>query len=331
MLYCGVCHSDIHIGKGELGDVQFPFVGGHELLGKVVEVGEGVTKFKVGDICAVGCFVESCMTCEMCKVGDEQYCHNGMTGTYNSDKKYGLALGNKEVKTRGGYSGSHTVHENYIIKIPDGMDLEKTAPILCAGITMYDPLRHWGYTETKGKTVGIVGVGGLGTMGIKLAAAMGHRVIAISTSAKKEAIAKEKGATDFCVTSDPESLAKYAGQCDLILNTVSANHDANLYMGLTAKNGVLVQLGLVTQPHTVSQLPLMFGRKSLAGSLIGGIAPTQECIDFCFKHKVYPDCETITADKLNWAWEQLEKGGNSAGIRYVIDIKASLAGDFVPK
>ena len=331
MLYCGVCHSDIHIGKGELGEVQYPFVGGHELLGKVVEIGEGVTKFKVGDHCAVGCMVESCLKCGCCKAGDNQYCDKGMTGTYNGVKKHNYALGNQEVKTRGGYSGSHTVHESFVISIPDTMDMPKTAPILCAGITMYDPLRHWGFTTTTGKTVGIIGVGGLGTMGIKLAKAMGHKVVAISTSSKKEALAKEKGATDFVVSTDPESIQKHAGSCDIILNTVSAEHDLNTYMPLVAKSGTLVQLGLVAKPHAVSQLPLMFGRKSIAGSLIGGIAPTQECVDFCAKHNIYPDCETILADKLTWAWEQLEKAGNSSGIRYVLDIKASLASDFVPK
>ena len=303
MLYCGICHSDIHVGRGELGEVQYPFVGGHELLGKVVEIGEGVSKVKVGDTVAVGCFVEACLECGMCKGGDEQYCDKGMTGTYNSQKKHGHALGNPETRTHGGYSASHTVHEHFIIKIPDGMDLEKTAPIMCAGITLYDPLKHWGFADTTGKTVGIAGIGGLGTMGIKLAKAMGHKVIAISNSPGKAAMAKEKGADEFCCFKNAEDVAKFANSCDIILNTIAAEHDAMSYLGLVAKNGQLCELGLVTKPHSVSQLPLMFGRKAIAGSLIGGIKNTQECVDFCAKHNIYPDCETVTADKINDIWQ----------------------------
>lgn len=325
MLYCGVCHSDVHIGKGDLGQVQYPFVGGHELLGRVTEIGEGVTRVKVGDVVAVGCFVEACLECNQCKIGDEQYCDKGMTGTYNGQKKHGMALGNQETRTHGGYSESHTVHEHFIIKIPDGMDLAKTGPIMCAGITLYDPLRHWGFTKCTGKTVGIIGIGGLGTMGIKLAKAMGHKVVAISSSSKKADLAKEKGADVFVAMSDEESVKAAANTCDLILNTVSAEHDLNVYLPLVAKNGVLCQLGLVTKPHQVSQLPLMFARKSVAGSLIGGIAATQECVDFCAKHGIYPDCQTITADKLAETWKELDTGANANGLRYVLDIKASLA------
>jgi len=281
MLYCGVCHSDVHVGKGDLGAVQYPFVGGHELLGKVTEIGEGVAKVKVGDVVALGCFVEACLDCNMCKGGDEQYCVKGMTGTYNGQKKHGMALGNQETRTHGGYSESHTVHEHCIIKIPDGMDLAKTGPIMCAGITLYDPLRHWGFTKCTGKTVGIVGIGGLGTMGIKLAKAMGHKVVAISHSASKEAMAKEKGADVFICSTNEESVKANAGTCDLILNTVSAEHDINIYLSLVANSGQLCQLGLVTKPHSISQLPLIFARKAVTGSLIGGIAATQECVEFC--------------------------------------------------
>lgn len=236
-----------------------------------------------------------------------------------------MALGNQETRTHGGYSESHTVHEHFIIKIPDGMDLAKTGPIMCAGITLYDPLRHWGFASSTGKTVGIIGIGGLGTMGIKLAKAMGHKVVAISHSAAKEAMAKEKGADVFVISTSEESLKANANTCDIILNTVSAEHDVNTYLPLVAKNGQICQLGLVTKPHAVSQLPLMFSRKSICGSLIGGIAATQECVEFCNKHNIYPDCETITADKLDEVWKELDQGSNATGKRYVLDIKASLA------
>jgi len=288
-----------------------------------VEVGPKVTKFKVGEYCAVGCMVDSCLDCHYCKDGDEQYCSKGMTGTYGGNKKHGRATGNTDLETHGGYSGSHTVHEQFVLRIPEGMDITRTAPILCAGITMYDPLRHWGYTTGPKRTVGIVGVGGLGTMGIKLAKALGHRVVAISTSANKEKIAKEKGADIFVVSSDPESVKANAGSCDLILNTVSANHDLNSYLPLVATNGTLVQLGGVGCAHPVQNFALMMQRKNIAGSLIGGIKATQEVIDLCHKHNIYPDCQTIEASQINWAWEQLD-GKNSDGVRYVIDIKKSL-------
>ena len=331
MLFCGICHSDCHTGKNHWFNANFPFVPGHELLGRVVEVGEKVTKFKVGDTVGVGCFIDSCKDCPSCNVGMEQYCHNGMTGTYNADKKHGRVGGNQETKTFGGYSGSNCVHEDFVIKIPDGMDLEKTAPILCAGITMYSPLNHWKCLD-GGKTVGVIGIGGLGTMGVKLAKAMGNKVVAISTSDKKEALAKSKGADAFVVSTKPESIQANAFSCDVILNTVAAKHDLNTYMPLLKKGGTLVQLGGVVEPHQVSQFGLMFNRWSIGGSLIGGIAETQEVIDFCHKHNIYPDCEVILAKKIDWAWDQLcGSGSNVDGIRYVIDIKKSLEDkEFLP-
>lgn len=330
MLYCGICHSDVHTGKNDWGPCSFPFVSGHELLGRVVEVGSKVTKFKVGDICAVGCFIDACLECVNCKKGDEQYCDKGMTTTYNGDKKHGRVGGNQTTKTAGGYSAANTVHEDFVIKIPEGMDLEKTAPILCAGITMYSPLKHWGAANEK-KIVGIVGIGGLGTMGIKLAKALGNEVMAISSSPNKEALAKEKGATLFACSKNPESMKANAGKCDLILNTVSAQHDINAYMPLLASGGVIVQLGGVTAPHTVSQFALMMKRQSIAGSLIGGIKETQEVVDLCFQHGIYPDCKVIEAKDIDWAWDQLMTT-NADGIRYVIDIKKSLENkEFLPK
>ena len=234
LLFSGICHSDCHTGLNHWNNAHFPFVPGHELLGKVTEVGAGVTKFKVGDIVGVGCFIDSCSDCSSCNEGCEQYCYKGMTGTYNGQKKHGKIAGNQATKTYGGYSESNVVHEDYVIKIPDGMDLEKTSPILCAGITMYSPLNNWNCLK-GGKTVGIVGVGGLGTMGIKLAKAMGNKVVAISTSAKKEAMAKAKGADVFVISKDPESIKANAHTCDVILNTVSAQHDLHTYMPLLKK------------------------------------------------------------------------------------------------
>lgn len=248
MLFCGICHTDTHQGNNDWGGSKYPMLPGHELLGKVVEVGPKVTKFKVGEACAVGCFVDSCRDCDACKDGDEQYCHNGMTGTYNADKKHGRVPGNQDTKTYGGYSGSNVVHEDYVVKIPEGMDLSLASPILCAGVTMYSPLKYFGPKDDKKITVGVIGVGGLGTMGIKLAKALGHTVMAISTSANKEQMAKDKGADLFCVSKDEESVKKHAKTCDLILNTVSAPHELSTYFPLMKKNASICQLGGVAAP-----------------------------------------------------------------------------------
>jgi uncharacterized zinc-type alcohol dehydrogenase-like protein len=332
MKYCGICHSDCHIGNNDLGGCTYPVVTGHELVGTVVEVGPKVTKFQVGDNVGVGCFVDACLECEYCKAGDEQYCNQkgGCTWTYNSPKVHGNYGGNPETITYGGYSGSNTVHERFVIKLPDGLPLEKAGPLMCAAITLYDPLKHWGALEKKNMTIGIIGIGGLGTMGIKLAKAMGQKVYAISTSANKEQMAKEKGADGFVVSTDPASMAANAASCDLIISTVSSAHEVAPYLSLLKTNGTIVELGLVTQPHTVSQLPLVFQRKSIAGSLIGGIANTEECIEFCFKNNVLPDVQLIEAKEIDWAWNQLLTI-NKDGIRYVIDIKKSLANpEFLP-
>jgi len=332
MLYCGVCHSDVHTGTNDWGPCNFPFVGGHELLGRVTEVGNMVTKFKVGDIAAVGCIVDSCLDCANCEIGDENYCMKGMTGTYNAKKRHGRVGGNQATFTAGGYSAGHTVHEDFIVKIPKGMILEKTAPILCAGITMYSPLKHWGAAGDKRMTVGIVGIGGLGTMGIKLARALGNDVMAISSSAHKEGLAKEKGATMFACSRDPTSMKSQAGKCDLILNTVSAKHDINMYIPLLKKGGsTIVQLGGVTHPHSFQQFQIMMGRHSIAGSVIGGIRETQEVVDLCYKHHIYPDCEVVEAKDIDECWRKLMET-NADGIRYVLDIKKSLKnGSFMPK
>lgn len=304
---------------------MYPMVPGHELVGTVVEVGSKVTKVKVGDNVGVGCIIDSCLDCDTCKNGDQQYCEKGgSTHTYNSLKKYGHIGGNPDTQNFGGYSASNVVHEHFIIKVPDALPLDKAGPIMCAGITMYDPMRHWGATKPGAKMcIGIIGVGGLGTMGIKMAKAMGHRVVAISTSANKEALAKEKGADAFVVSSNADSMAAEAGKIDLILNTVSAKHEVSHYLSLIRQGGTLVQLGLVPEPHTVSQLPLIMGRKSVAGSLIGGIPATEECLEFCAKHGILPDVQHVEAEKIDWCWEQLCTI-NKDGIRYVIDIEKSL-------
>ncbi len=242
MKYCGICHSDVHLGLNHLGGSIYPMVPGHELVGTVVEVGPKVTKVKVGDNVGVGCIIDSCLACDSCHQGDEQYCEKGgNTHTYNSMKTYGHVGGNQETQNFGGYSGSNTVHEHFIIKIPDHLPLDTAGPILCAGITMYEPLRHWEATKEGVKmTIGIVGIGGLGTMGIKQAKALGHTVYAISTTAAKEKLAKEKGADGFVVSTDADSMAANANKCDLIINTVSAQHELSHYLSLLRTNGTLV-------------------------------------------------------------------------------------------
>jgi uncharacterized zinc-type alcohol dehydrogenase-like protein len=245
-------------------------------------------------------------------------------------KTHGHVGGNPDTQNFGGYSASNVVHEAYIIKIPEAIPLDKAGPILCAGITMYDPLRHWGATKGNKLCVGIVGVGGLGTMGIKMAKALGHRVVAISTSAGKKDMATEKGADAFVVSTDTASMAAEANKCDLILNTVSADHQVAHYLSLLRRDGTIVQLGLVPTPHSLVQMPLITGRKSVAGSLIGGIPATEECLELCAKHNIVPDVEHVEAEKIDWAWEQLCTI-NKDGIRYVIDIEKSLANkNFLP-
>lgn len=330
MQWSGVCHTDVHIALNELGGTMFPCIPGHELMGVVEEVGAKVTKVKVGDKVGVGCLVDKCGDCKMCTkaLPEEQYCPKGWCHIYNDTNKYGNLGGNPDAQTHGGYTASHVVGEHFVMKVPDNMDMEKAAPLLCAGVTMWDPLRHHGMTtEVKDggekKTVGVIGLGGLGTMGVKLAAALGHRVVAISTSANKEAMAMEKGATDFVCSKDEASMAKLAGTCDLIMNTVAAPHEVAHYIGLLCHDGAIVQLGVIADAHTVSHVPLIFGRKSISGSLIGGIKSTEDCLAFCDKHNIYPDTQTIVAKQLDWSFDQL-CNSNKDGIRYVIDIKKSL-------
>jgi len=246
MLYCGICHSDCLSASAPGRRCQFPFIGGHELLGRVTEIGPLVTKFKVGDNVGVGCLVDSCLDCKSCKDGNENYCDKGgFTGTYNGVRtRHSRVRGHPESKTWGGYSGSHVVDERFVSKIPDSLPLEVASPLLCAGITTYMPIKDNGGCDGVKMTIGVIGIGGLGTMAIKIARALGHDVIAVSSSKAKEQMAKDKGATHFCVSKDPESIASFAGKVNILISTVSATHDMGLYLPLVAKSGVYVAIGL---------------------------------------------------------------------------------------
>jgi alcohol dehydrogenase (NADP+) len=306
--FAGICHSDIHTVKGEWGQANYPLTPGHEIAGIVTAVGPEVTAFKVGDRVGVGCFVDSCRECSSCLAGEENYCKRGMTGTYN-------AIGRDGEVTQGGYSGAIVVDENYVLRIPDAIPLDAAAPLLCAGITLYSPLHHWSAgPETR---VAVIGLGGLGHMGVKLAVAMGAKVTVLSQSLKKIEDGIRLGASEYYATSDPETFSKLAGSFDLILNTVSANLDLNAYMSLLDVDGTLVELGMPEHPMTVPVVPLVSMRRSLAGSMIGGIAETQEMLDFCAEHDVRPEIEVIQPDYINEAYERVL--ASDVRYRFVID------------
>ncbi|WP_462222656.1 NAD(P)-dependent alcohol dehydrogenase [Ferruginibacter sp.] len=310
ILYCGVCHSDLHTARNEWGGTMYPCVPGHEIVGRVTAVGDHVKKYKVGDIAGVGCLVDSCRECDNCKNDLEQFCSNGMVGTYNGQEKDGSGY------TFGGYSKSITVHEDFVLHIADNLPLEAVAPLLCAGITTYSPLRHW--KIGKGHKVGVLGLGGLGHMGVKLAVAMGAEVTMLSHSASKETDAKRLGAHQFVLTSDAAQIKKVTGYFDFILDTVSADHDYNFYLGLLKTNGVMVCVGAPPSPAQVPAFNLIFGRKSIAGSLIGGIAETQEMLDYCAKNNIVSDVEVIAIKDINEAYERMLKG--DVRYRFVIDM-----------
>ncbi len=306
--FAGICHSDIHTVRGEWRNATYPIVPGHEIAGIVTEVGPEVTEFKVGDRVGVGCFVDSCRECSSCLAGEENYCKRGFTGTYN-------AVGRDGQPTHGGYSGAIVVDENYVLHIPDSLPLEDAAPLMCAGITLYSPLRHWNTgPETR---VAILGLGGLGHMGVKLAAAMGAKVTVLSQSLKKMEDGLRLGASEYYATSDPETFTKLAGSFDLILNTVSANLDLDAYMSLLDADGTLVELGIPENPMKVGAFTLALMRRSLAGSNIGGIPETQEMLDFCAEHGVRPEIEIITPDYINEAYERVL--ASDVRYRFVID------------
>jgi uncharacterized zinc-type alcohol dehydrogenase-like protein len=311
--FCGICHSDIHQARNEWGEYQeeciFPMVPGHEIAGVVAAVGDKVTKYKVGDKVGVGCFVDSCRTCEECKAGLEQYCTVKTVWTYN-------ARDNEGQPTYGGYSDKIVVDENYVLRIPDNLPLDGAAPLLCAGITLYSPLHHWG--AGPGKKVAIVGLGGLGHMGVKLAHALGAEVTVLSHSLKKQADAKRLGADHFYATSNPQTFEKLKGQFDLIINTVSADMDWNELLSLLRVDGTLVIVGLPEKQHSIAAFSLTAGRRSLAGSQIGGIRETQEMLDFCGKHNITSDIEVVPIQKVNEAYERVLK--SDVRYRFVIDI-----------
>jgi uncharacterized zinc-type alcohol dehydrogenase-like protein len=310
--FAGICHSDIHTVKSEWGTPNYPVVPGHEIAGVVTEVGPDVTKFKVGDRVGVGCFVDSCRECPSCRAGEEQYCTNpGMVGTYN-------AIGRDGEPTQGGYSGAIVVDENYVLSIPDSLPLDAAAPLLCAGITLYSPLRHW--NAGPGTSVAVVGLGGLGHMGVKLAHAMGAKVTVLSQSLKKMEDGLRLGADEYYATSDPTTFETLAGSFDLILNTVSANLDLNAYLGLLKPDGTLVELGMPEHPMTVSAPLLVSARRRLAGSMIGGIAETQEMLNFCAERDVRPEIELITPDYINEAYQRVL--ASDVRYRFVIDTES---------
>jgi uncharacterized zinc-type alcohol dehydrogenase-like protein len=310
ILYCGVCHSDLHTVRNEWHSTVYPCVPGHEIVGKIVSIGSEVTKFKTGDVAAVGCMVDSCRHCDYCREGLEQYCEEGNTGTYNSPDKH---LG---THTYGGYSESIVVNEAFVLRVPDNLDLAAAAPLLCAGITTYSPLKHW--NVGPGKKVGIVGIGGLGHMAVKLAKAMGAEVIVFTTSPSKVEDAKRLGADEVVLSKEEDQISRYAGKLHFILDAVSAKHDINAYLKLLRVDGSLALVGAPELPLPVAAFSLIPYRRSFAGSMIGGIAETQEMLDFCGKHNIVSDIEMINIQQINEAYERLLKG--DVKYRFVIDM-----------
>ena len=306
--YCGICHSDIHTVRGEWGEIPFPLAPGHEIAGVVSQVGEAVTKHAVGDRVGVGCMVNSCRECDNCKAGLEQYCTGGQVQTYGSVDRDGTI-------TQGGYTTQVVVTEDFVLRIPDGIELDAAAPLLCAGITLYSPLRHWG--AGPGKRVAIVGLGGLGHMGVKLAHALGAEVTVLSQSLKKQEDGRRLGADHYYATSDSETFEKLASSFDLIINTVSAPLDLDAYLGLLAVDGTLVNVGAPPQPLPLNVFSLIPRRRSFAGSMIGGIPETQEMLDFCAEHNIGADIEVIPAEKINEAFERVM--ASDVRYRFVID------------
>ncbi|MGO4409525.1 MULTISPECIES: NAD(P)-dependent alcohol dehydrogenase [unclassified Brevundimonas] len=312
--YCGVCHSDLHAVQNDMGGTVYPIVPGHEIAGVITAVGANVVRFKEGDRVGVGCMVDSCRTCSSCQSGEEQYCVPGLTGTYGSPDPKGAAVG--QTMTQGGYSDHITVDQAYILSIPDSLPLDAAAPLLCAGITTYSPLRHW--KVGPGSKVAVVGLGGLGHMAVKLAVAMGAEVTVLSTSDRKKADAERMGARHFLINSDKAAMKAAGETFDLIINTVSATHEIARHVGLLARDGTMVMLGLTTEGLPIFALPLLWRRRSVAGSLIGGIRETQEMLDFCAQHGIVCDIETIAPHQINEAYARMEK--SDVRYRFVIDM-----------
>ena len=312
ILFCGVCHSDLHSVRNEWSRVMptvYPIVPGHEIVGRVTKVGSAVTKYKPGDLAAVGCMVDSDRTCPECQAGLEQFCPNG-TLTYNSPDKH------LEGVTYGGYSDSVVVDERFVLRVPSNLDLAGTAPLLCAGITTYSPMRHWGVT--KGKKAGVVGLGGLGHMGVKIAHALGAHVVVFTTSPNKKEDALRLGADEVVLSRNTDEMQKHAGSFDFILDAVSAEHDINAYIQLLRRDGNITLVGAPEKPLAVSVFGLIFGRRSLSGSPIGGIPETQEMLDFCSAHDITADVEIIPIQEVNEAYERLAK--SDVKYRFSIDM-----------
>ncbi len=310
ILYCGVCHSDIHQVRNEWGNSMYPMVPGHEIVGRVTSVGAAVTRFKVGDLAGVGCLVDSCRECPKCKKGLEQYCEAGSVGTYNSLERDGKTV------TYGGYSKRIVTTEDFVLKVSDKLDLKAVAPLLCAGITTYSPLRNW--KVGKGHKVGVLGLGGLGHMAVKFAVSFGAEVTMLSHSPSKEADAKRLGAHRFALTSDEATIKSLGNHFDFIIDTVSAPHDYNVYLGLLNTDGIMICVGAPPAPAQVAAFNLIFQRRSIAGSLIGGIPETQEMLDYCAEHNIVSDVEVIPMQNINEAYERMMKG--DVKYRFVIDM-----------
>ena len=312
ILYCGVCHTDLHMARNDWGLTRYPIVPGHEIVGRVTGVGSEVTRYKVGDAVAVGCLVDSCLQCDQCRKDEEQLCRNGNTQTYNDKDRI------TRDRTYGGYSRHLVVRQEFALRVPDALDLARAAPLLCAGITTYSPLRTW--NVGPGSRVGVIGLGGLGHMAVKLASAMGATVVVLSRSSNKQADALALGADRLLVSTDADAMKKARSSVDLIIDTVPAKHDLNPYMPLLDVDGTLVIVGQVGPLDELSSIPLLMGRRRVAGSPIGGLAETQEMLDFCARKNVLPDCETIRMDQINEAFERMER--SDVRYRFVIDMSS---------
>ena len=308
--YCGICHSDIHQARNEWGGSHYPMVPGHEIVGVISQLGRNVSGFKIGDSVGVGCFVDSCRACHSCNEGFEQYCEQGFTATYNSLKA------DPKVPTFGGYSDKIVVDQNYVLRIPKNLPLPNVAPLLCAGITTYSPLKHW--NVQKGNRLAVVGLGGLGHMAVKIGAALGAEVTVLSTSENKRLDANKLGAAHFSITKDPKTFTNLAATFDFILDTVAAPHDYNSYLSLLKRDGVMIVVGVPDQPTPLASISLIGKRRSLVGSLIGGIKETQEMLDFCGQNNISADIELIPMNKVNEAYERTIKG--DVKYRFVLDL-----------
>ncbi|MBT2766936.1 NAD(P)-dependent alcohol dehydrogenase [Stenotrophomonas sp. ISL-67] len=311
ILYSGICHSDLHQARDDWGGAQFPMVPGHEIIGRVTEVGTNVTRFKVGDVAGVGCMVDSCRHCDACDHDLEQYCEKGPTYTYNSTERGSDQL------TYGGYSDHIVVEQRFVVKVSETLDLKAAAPLLCAGITTYSPLRHW--KVGPGQKVGVIGLGGLGHMGVKFAKAMGATVVMITTTPEKGADAKRLGADEVLVSRDPAQMKAHANSFDFLLNTIPVGHDTNPYMSLLKRDATMCLVGVITElDPPLNGSSVIFGRKHVTGSAIGGMAETQEMMDFCAEHNIVSDVEVIDIKAVNEAWARMAK--NDVRYRFVIDM-----------